>query len=191
MTRMRGDRTPAWRALQSLYASNGAKLDLRRQFGQDPGHFEAFSQNAPHLFADLSKNLIDREIERQLFVLARQCGVEEHMDAMFRGDVINTSEKHAVKHFLLRTPLPAGAGTDDPDLRAVRETLDAMLAYAEVNGQHAYFQMLNQGNDVVPVEFVELGKVLAKDLEPRLHSGDASGLGRSTAGLLHRLHTAP
>jgi glucose-6-phosphate isomerase len=34
---------------------------------------------------------------------------------------------------------------------------------------------------------VELGKVLAKDIAPRLASGDASGLDPSTAGLLHRL----
>jgi glucose-6-phosphate isomerase len=34
---------------------------------------------------------------------------------------------------------------------------------------------------------VELGKVLAKDIEPRLQSGDVSGLDGSTAGLLQRL----
>lgn len=34
---------------------------------------------------------------------------------------------------------------------------------------------------------VELGKVLAQDIEPRLHSGDLSGLDGSTAGLLQRL----
>jgi glucose-6-phosphate isomerase len=34
---------------------------------------------------------------------------------------------------------------------------------------------------------VELGKVLAKDIEPRLQSGDVSGLDASTAGLLGRL----
>lgn len=142
------------------------------------------------------------------------------------------------------------------------------------NGQHAYFQMLHQGTDVVPMEFiavrdaahdleghhpkllanalaqaqalmvgqrdegghrnfpgnrpstffvmdkltpeslgaflalyehrvftsgslwginsfdqwgVELGKVLAKDIEPRLASGNAQGLDASTAGLLERL----
>jgi glucose-6-phosphate isomerase len=144
------------------------------------------------------------------------------------------------------------------------------------NGQHAYFQMLHQGTDVVPVEFiavkksthclkdhhewllanaiaqaqalmlgqadkgghkhftgnrpstfllldeltptslgalialqehrvfvsgsvwginsfdqwgVELGKVLAKDIEARLASGDVAGLDGSTAGLLARLRT--
>jgi len=34
---------------------------------------------------------------------------------------------------------------------------------------------------------VELGKVLARDIEPRLSSGDAQGLDASTAGLLGRL----
>jgi glucose-6-phosphate isomerase len=34
---------------------------------------------------------------------------------------------------------------------------------------------------------VELGKVLAQDVEPRLHSGDITGLDGSTAGLLRRI----
>ena len=34
---------------------------------------------------------------------------------------------------------------------------------------------------------VELGKVLAKDIAPRMRSGDASGLDASTAGLLAML----
>ena len=34
---------------------------------------------------------------------------------------------------------------------------------------------------------VELGKVLAKDIEPRLRNGDATGLDASTAGLLRKL----
>jgi glucose-6-phosphate isomerase len=34
---------------------------------------------------------------------------------------------------------------------------------------------------------VELGKVLAADIAPRLTSGDATGLDGSTAGLLARL----
>ena len=36
---------------------------------------------------------------------------------------------------------------------------------------------------------VELGKVLAKDIESRLHSGDSTGLDVSTAGLLARLRS--
>ena len=36
---------------------------------------------------------------------------------------------------------------------------------------------------------VELGKVLAKDIEARLASGDAAGLDGSTAGLIAQLRT--
>jgi glucose-6-phosphate isomerase len=36
---------------------------------------------------------------------------------------------------------------------------------------------------------VELGKVLAKDIEPRLASGDVAGLDGSTAGLLRLLRS--
>jgi glucose-6-phosphate isomerase len=36
---------------------------------------------------------------------------------------------------------------------------------------------------------VELGKVLAKDIEPRLASGDVAGLDGSTAGLLKLLRS--
>jgi glucose-6-phosphate isomerase len=36
---------------------------------------------------------------------------------------------------------------------------------------------------------VELGKVLASDIESRMHSGDSAGLDASTAGLLARLRS--
>jgi hypothetical protein len=41
-------------------------FDLRRAFAQDAGRFAAFSLEAPPLFADLSKNLIDRTAQRLL-----------------------------------------------------------------------------------------------------------------------------
>ena len=70
--------------------------------------FGRFSQEAPYVFADLSKNRIDAATEALLFDLARQSGVLEHRDAMFAGEVINTSEQRAVLHTALRgTP---GAG---------------------------------------------------------------------------------
>jgi glucose-6-phosphate isomerase len=38
---------------------------------------------------------------------------------------------------------------------------------------------------------VELGKVLAQGIEPRMASGDVAGLDASTAGLMQRLRAAP
>ena len=55
MTRIRGDRTPAWSQLQAHYQNAGQGLGLREAFAHDAQRFARFSQNAPYIFADLSK----------------------------------------------------------------------------------------------------------------------------------------
>ena len=147
MHHTRCDRTVAWSALRALRAGLGDGPDLRQEFHRDPQRFAAFSQDAPHVFADLSKNLVTGTIERQLLALARECGLEQHRAAMFAGDAINSTEHRAVKHFLLRSPRPpAGAGAPDPDLVAVHATLDAMLDYAEqVRADAAITDVVNIG----------------------------------------------
>src|SRR5262245_59808873 len=125
--RTRCDQAAAWGRLQAHFRQAGQGFDLRESFAQDPARFQAFSQGAPHVFADLSKNLIDGTAQSLLFELARECGLEGHRDAMFAGEAINNTENRAVKHWLLRAPRIAG----DADSAAVHDTLDAMLAYAE------------------------------------------------------------
>ncbi len=142
----RCDQTPAWAALQACRdASRG--FDLRAAFAQDPDRFRHFSQEAPHLFADLSKNLIDTRAEQLLFALARERGLEAQRDAMFAGRHINSTEDRAVMHFLLRAP--AGVPGSDAlaaERREVHETLDAMLAYAEqVRADHTITDVVNIG----------------------------------------------
>ena len=99
--RTRCDHTSAWGLLKSEFESSGKSFDLRDAFAADPQRFATFSQDAPHVFADLSKNLIDTKTQSLLFDLARQCGVEAHRDAMFGGEAINSTENRAVMHFLL------------------------------------------------------------------------------------------
>jgi glucose-6-phosphate isomerase len=145
--RLRCDQTQAWSALRALHAAEPQGPDLRRAFEQDAGRFAAFSQEAPHVFADLSKNLVTPAIEHQLLALARECGLEAFRDTMFSGQAINTTEQRAVKHFLLRAPRPAdGAPAQDADLAAVHATLDAMLDYAEqVRADTAITDVVNIG----------------------------------------------
>jgi glucose-6-phosphate isomerase len=125
--RPRCDQTAAWRQLHERFAAHGAAFDLRTAFAQDAGRFAAFSQQAPHVFADLSKNLLDAETGQLLVALARETQLEAYRDAMFAGERINNTEGRAVKHWLLRAPRDA----TDPDSVAVHETLEAMLAFAE------------------------------------------------------------
>ena len=138
MTTTRCDRTAAWGALQTAYNHQSHAFDLRQAFAQDAGRFAALSQSAPHVFADLSKNLIDGSTEQLLFELARQTGMAQHRDAMFAGERINSTEERAVMHWLLRTPpfdpaMPAQSVHRHmaETLREVHSTLDAMLAFAE------------------------------------------------------------
>jgi glucose-6-phosphate isomerase len=98
---IRCDRTRAWAALQGHFEAHGRDLDLREAFARDPGRFESFSLQAPEVFADLSKNLIDVATRRFLLDLARECGVEARRDAMFAGEMINTTEGRAVLHVAL------------------------------------------------------------------------------------------
>src|SRR4051812_27571992 len=126
-TRVRCDATAAWAALQRHFDMQGRSFDVRTAFAADASRCDAFTLEAPHVYADLSKNLIDGEASRLLLQLAQECGVAAHRDAMFAGEAINTTERRAVKHWLLRAERDAG----DADSVAVHETLDRMLAFAE------------------------------------------------------------
>ena len=130
MKLVRCDRTQAWAALQGHYQAHGRDFDLREAFARDAGRFEAMGVQAPEVFADLSKNLLDTATLRFLGDLARECGVEAHRDAMLGGEAVNNTEDRAVLHTALRAPRgpnPQGGNIG----RVVHAVLDAMLTYVE------------------------------------------------------------
>ena len=132
---MRADQTAAWKTLAE-HAKAFSSFDLRSEFARDAGRAKYFSQAAPGVFADLSKNLWDAKIESQLLALAQQAGVLAHRDRMLQGEAINTTENRAVMHWLLRHP-SQGAAVDAMSasvklsLKDVHGTLSAMLLFAE------------------------------------------------------------
>ena len=152
---MRCDHTPAWQALQAE-AQRWPAFDLREAFASDAQRVSAFSQAAPHLWADLSKNHIDAPTEALLLTLAEQTGVAAQRDAMFRGEPINTSEQRAVMHWLLRQPAGSLKGALAEPLAQVHETLQAMLAYAE---------QVRADRDITDVVHIGIG---GSDLGPQM-----------------------
>jgi len=126
MDNPRCDKTEAWAALRGHYEAHGRDLDLRDAFARDPGRFAAFGVDAPEIYADLSKNLVDTATVHFLLDLARECQVEKHRDAMFAGAPINHTEGRAVLHTALRAPKGQGLHSDE-----VHDVLDAMLTYVE------------------------------------------------------------
>ncbi len=152
--RTRGDKTAAWAALQQHFDETGKNFDARDAFATDAKRFETLSQQAPYVFADLSKNRLDAATQALLLDLARQSGIEAHRDAMFAGEKINNAENRAVMHWLLRKNAKNGSNTTlagefvaltainniantgikedlDVNLALVHQTLTPMLAYAE------------------------------------------------------------
>ncbi len=146
--RPRCDQLPAWGQLRALSQALKTGYDVRAALAGDPGRVERFSQDAPELFADLSKNWIDPGIEDALLDLAEQAGVPAHRDAMFAGEAINDTEQRAVLHTLLRAPAgsPQASPAWDAALTDVHGTLGAMLAYAEqVRGDAGITDIVNIG----------------------------------------------
>ena len=123
---IRCDRTAAWAALKGHFEAHGRDFDLREAFARDPARFATLSFEAPGVFADLSKNLLDTATTHFLIDMARECGLEAQRDAMFAGAAINTTEDRAVLHTALRAP--RGQGPHSAEVHAV---LDAMLSWVE------------------------------------------------------------
>jgi len=123
--------TPAWEALQEHHGKIGG-LHLRELFAADPARGEKFTAEASGLFLDYSKNRVTAETMELLFALAGQAGLRGRIDAMFRGDKINTTENRAVLHVALRAPRGQRILVDGEDVvPGVHEVLDKMSAFAD------------------------------------------------------------
>jgi glucose-6-phosphate isomerase len=92
-----------WRALQDHY-EKVRHFHLRGLFAEDARRGERMTAEAVGLFLDYSKNRITDETLKLLIDLAEQSNLAPHIDAMFRGDRINFTEKRAVLHTALRAP---------------------------------------------------------------------------------------
>jgi glucose-6-phosphate isomerase len=121
---------PQWRSL-ARHRGQIERLHLRELFATDPSRGERLVAEAAGLYLDYSKNRITDETLRLLLELAAACCLRERIDAMFRGDRINTTERRAVLHIALRAPPSERIFVDGrdvvPDVHAV---LDRMAAFA-------------------------------------------------------------
>ncbi|HEY0794302.1 MAG TPA: glucose-6-phosphate isomerase [Acidisarcina sp.] len=121
----------AWKALESHHAAI-ENLHLSDLFVQDQDRGKRLKIEALGLYLDYSKNRITDDTLTLLFQLARQSGLRERIDAMFRGDKINVTEKRAVLHTALRAPAEQSIVVDGvnvvPEVHAV---LGRMAAFAE------------------------------------------------------------
>jgi glucose-6-phosphate isomerase len=120
---------PAWKALEQHWRTI-RKMHLRDLFATDSGRAERLTADAAGLYLDFSKNRITDETLTLLIQLAVESGLQDRIDAMFRGDRINITEDRAVLHVALRAPRGASILVDGenvvPEVHAV---LDRMAEF--------------------------------------------------------------
>ena len=119
-----------WSELAKVYEDK-KDLNLRELFAADADRARNFTFNAAGLHVDLSKNLIDGDIVKQLVEVAKAADLEARRDAMFAGEHINNTEGRAVLHTALRIPAEDDLSVDGQDVAAdVHEVLGRMRDFA-------------------------------------------------------------
>ncbi|MCZ7628748.1 MAG: glucose-6-phosphate isomerase [Microthrixaceae bacterium] len=104
-------------ALQTHHAAI-AQSHLRDLFAAEPQRGESMTLEAVGLHLDYSKNRVTNETVALLVQLAEESNLREHIDAMFAGERINTSEDRSVLHVALRMPRDARLVVEGTDVVA-------------------------------------------------------------------------
>jgi glucose-6-phosphate isomerase len=120
----------AWKALAAHHEQIRDR-HLSELFAADPGRGTRLAAEGAGLYLDYSKNRITDESLKLLVRLAEESGLRTRIDAMFRGERINTTEGRAALHVALRAPREAIMMVDGanvvPEVHAV---LDRMAEFA-------------------------------------------------------------
>jgi glucose-6-phosphate isomerase len=131
-----GEKRPAvkrqvWDALDAHYKKT-SKLHLRQLFAEDPERGERMAVEAVGLYLDYSKNRITYETLKLLLRLAEQSELQSRIEAMFRGEKINVTEKRPALHVALRAPRGASIVVDGENVAPkVHSVLDKMADFSD------------------------------------------------------------
>jgi len=122
---------PQWQALVG-HAREAGGRQLRTLFAADPQRGERLRTEGAGLTLDYAKQRVGDDTLGLLFDLARARALPERIEAMFRGERINTTEDRAALHVALRAQAGERFVVDGEDVvPAVHEVLDRMAAFAD------------------------------------------------------------
>ncbi|HKV50820.1 MAG TPA: glucose-6-phosphate isomerase [Gemmatimonadaceae bacterium] len=122
---------PAWAALDAHFRTI-RDANLRSLFASDAARGERLVAEGAGLYLDYSKHRVTDETLHLLLELARQSGLRERIDAMFRGDAINVTERRSVLHVALRAPRGASILVGGENVvPAVHAVLDRMGRFSD------------------------------------------------------------
>jgi glucose-6-phosphate isomerase len=120
------DQTHAF-SLLTKHKAEIAETTIKDLFKNDAERFDKFSIRFEDILLDYSKNIITEKTRAILVALANECELDDAIERMFTGDVINQTEKRAVLHVALRNRSNSPIGVDGveimPDINAVLEKM--------------------------------------------------------------------
>ncbi|MBW4046721.1 MAG: glucose-6-phosphate isomerase [Proteobacteria bacterium] len=189
---------PAWRALWSHF-TRARDWHMRSLFGTDPDRAQRYWIEQSGLTLDYSKNRITDQTLTLLIELAREAGVPEQINAMFRGDKINTTEHRAALHIALRNRSNTPIVVDGEDVMPkVNDVLARMSRFAQAVRSGEWLGYTNQpitdivnigigGSDLGPLMVCQALKPFA---HPRLSMHFISNVDSSQLKeVLRRVHS--
>ncbi len=153
--------TSAWKNLQAHYEAI-QHTSIKELFEANANRFEKFSIQYPSLLVDYSKNRINEETIQLLVDLAKETKVDEAIQQMFAGEVINVTEGRAVLHTALRNRSNEPVLVDGKDVMPqINEVLDQMKAFSTkvIDGEWKGFT----GKEITDVVNIGIG---GSDLGP-------------------------
>ncbi len=105
---------------------------MRDWFSKDKERASRYFVQLESLSLDYSKNRLNDTTLKLLFELANDCSLKEKIEAMFKGEKINTTEKRAVLHTALRSLNDTEILLDNMEvLKSVRSVLKRMRAFSD------------------------------------------------------------
>ncbi|MGL2447169.1 glucose-6-phosphate isomerase [Helicobacter pylori] len=108
------------------------EVHMRDWFSKDKERASRYFVQLESLSLDYSKNRLNDTTLKLLFGLANDCSLKEKIEAMFKGEKINTTEKRAVLHTALRSLNDAEILLDNMEvLKSVRSVLKRMRAFSD------------------------------------------------------------
>ncbi|MGL2411837.1 glucose-6-phosphate isomerase [Helicobacter pylori] len=108
------------------------EVHMRDWFFKDKERASRYFVQLESLSLDYSKNRLNDTTLKLLFELAKDCSLKEKIEAMFKGEKINTTEKRAVLHTALRSLNDAEILLDNMEvLKSVRSVLKRMRAFSD------------------------------------------------------------
>lgn len=153
----------AWTKLGDHYQEI-KDLHMRDLFAKDPQRAEKLSLSLGPIFFDFSKNRITDTTINLLLQLAEEAGLENKIQAMFKGEKINLTENRSVLHIALRNlsedPVQVNGQDVMPEVMAVLKKMGNFAEEVRSGNWKGY-----NGQPITDVVNLGIG---GSDLGPRM-----------------------